>query len=169
MTDATVIDRDDAVAEAITSGRSLRLVRKEFALTEAELDAILERLWPLSTEARLRTIKHDIACLQRLIEKFLEKAMAGDVNSGVLCVRAWERKAAMLGLDAVQRIDLQVIKPPEHKSGHERIKDAINQMWDRLPPAEKAVRNRLNEMTAEQALELLGPPQQVHVDHIGDA
>ena len=102
MTDAAVEARDEQVAEAITSGRSLRLVRKEFSLTEGELDAILERLWPVSTEARIRMIKHDVGCLQRLIEKFYEKALAGDVNSGVLCVRAWERKAAMLGLDAVQ-------------------------------------------------------------------
>lgn len=167
MTDAAAIEERDAQVEAaITDGKSLRLVKRQFSLTEAELDGILERLWPLSTEARLRTIKHDVACLQRLIEKFYEKALAGDVNSGVLCVRAWERKAAMLGLDAAQRIDLQVIRAPEHKSSHEKIKEAINQMWDRLSPAEKAVRNRLDEMTAEQALELLGPPQQAHIDHI---
>lgn len=131
MTDAAIEERNEQVAEAITSGRSLRLVRKEFSLTETELDAILERLWPLSTEARIRRIKHDVACLQRLIEKFFEKALAGDVNSGVLCVRAWERKAALLGLDAVQRIDLQVINPPQQATRYERITEAVERLTGR--------------------------------------
>jgi hypothetical protein len=38
MTDA--VERDEAVAEAITSGRSLRLVKRDFSLTETELDAM---------------------------------------------------------------------------------------------------------------------------------
>jgi hypothetical protein len=126
MSDTAAIgERDEAVAEAITSGRSLRLVRKEFSLTEAELDAVLERLWPVSTEARIRMIKHDVGCLQRLIEKFYEKALGGDVNSATLVVKAWERKAALLGLDAVQRIDLQIIRPPDAPSQYDRITAAL--------------------------------------------
>src|SRR5215470_1763076 len=74
MSDTAAIgERDEAVAEAITNGRSLQLVRKEFSLTEAELDAVLERLWPVSTEARIRMIKHDVGCLQRLIEKWARR------------------------------------------------------------------------------------------------
>ena len=121
---AAIEERDEAVAEAITSGRSLRLVRREFSLSEGELDAVLERLWPVSTEARIRMIKHDVGCLQKLIEKFYEKALGGDVNSAAVVVKAWERKAALLGLDAVQRIDLQIIRPPDpaaradHESDH---------------------------------------------------
>src|SRR5215467_15514016 len=122
---AAIEERDEAVAEAITSGRSLRLVRKEFSLTEGELDAVLERLWPVSTEARIRMIKHDVGCLQKLIEKFYEKALGGDVNSAAVVVKAWERKAALLGLDAVQRIDLQIIRPPDAPSQYDRITAAL--------------------------------------------
>jgi hypothetical protein len=128
MTDTTAIEqRDEQVAEAITSGKSLRSVKRQFSLTEAELDGILERLWPVSTEARIRMIKHDVGCLQRLIEKFYEKALSGsgDVNSAAVVVKAWERKAALLGLDAVQRIDLQIINPPQTISRHEKIREAI--------------------------------------------
>jgi hypothetical protein len=155
MTDTAVIERDEAVAEAISSGRSLRLIRKDFSLSERELDGILEKLWPLSTEARIRTIKHDVACLQRLIETLYEKGLNGDVNAAVACIRAFERKATMLGLDASTLIDLHVVKPPEYKSQHERISQVIQAFWDRMTPAEKALRDRLNGMNAEKALELL--------------
>ena len=127
MTDTAIEERDEQVAEAITGGKSLRLVRKQFALTESELDSILERLWPLSHEARLRTIKHDVACLQRLIEKLYEKGLAGDTNAAVACIRAWERKAALLGLDAAQRIDLQVV-PQEAAQGYERIYEVLQEL-----------------------------------------
>jgi len=144
---AAIEERDEAVAEAITNGRSLQLVRKEFSLTEAELDAVLERLWPVSTEARIRMIKHDVGCLQRLIEKFYEKALGGDVNSATLVVKAWERKAALLGLDAVQRIDLQIIRPPDAPSQYDRITAALMSLYgpngrdgaapsDAAPPAD---------------------------------
>jgi len=119
MTDTAVEGRGAAVeaAEAaIADGRSLRLVRRDFSLTDAELSDILEKLCPLSTEARIRTIKHDATCLQRLIEKLYEKGLNGDTNAAVACIRAWERKAALLGLDAVQRIDLQVINPPNTRA-----------------------------------------------------
>src|SRR5262249_18710435 len=106
MTDAAAIgQRDEAVVQALVAGRSVRVVRREFSLTVNELDQALERCFPLDTSARLRQIRGDLSKLERLIEKFYLKALAGDgdVNSAILVVKAWERKAALLGLDAVQR------------------------------------------------------------------
>jgi lambda repressor-like predicted transcriptional regulator len=37
--------RDEVIAEAILSGRSLRSIRKEFSLSTDEIDAVLDRLW----------------------------------------------------------------------------------------------------------------------------
>ena len=42
--------RDEAIAEALTSGCSVRAVRKEFGLSQAELDAALERCWPIDLQ-----------------------------------------------------------------------------------------------------------------------
>src|SRR5215471_3335560 len=128
MTDAVAIEqRDDAIVGALVAGRSVRVVQREFGLTVVELDQALERCFPLDTAARLRTIRADLGKLDRLIEKFYLKAIAGDgdVNSAALVVKAWERKAELLGLDAVQRIDLQIINPPQQVSHHERLREAI--------------------------------------------
>ena len=80
MTDA-VLDRDEAIVEALISGQSVRTVQREFSLTVAELDQALERCFPLDTAARLRTIRGDLSRLDKLIETFYRKAIAGDVNS----------------------------------------------------------------------------------------
>jgi hypothetical protein len=68
-----------------------------------------------------------------LIEKFYLKAIAGDgdVHSGLLTVKAWERKAELLGLDAVQRIDLQIINPPREVPRHEKIAEVIMRLTGR--------------------------------------
>src|SRR5215471_2177353 len=52
--------RDEAIAEALTAGQSLRAVRREFGISTAELDGALERLWPIDAVARLRMIKADL-------------------------------------------------------------------------------------------------------------
>src|SRR5215831_2300904 len=124
---AGIEQRDEAIVGALVAGRSVRVVQREFSLTVIELDQALERCFPLDTAARLRTIRADLGKLDRLIEKFYLKAIAGDgdVNSAALVVKAWERKAELLGLDAVQRIDLQIINPPQQVPRHERIREAI--------------------------------------------
>ena len=157
-------ERDEQVAEAIVSGRSLRSVRREFSLTEAELDAALERLWPVSTEARIRMIKRDIGCLQRLIEKFYEKALGGCIQSGLLTVRIYERLHSLIGADATRQIDLQIIRPPDAVSSHDKIKAAIMAMVEREQPVRRAAINRLDQLGPERALELLGPLVPLHSD-----
>ena len=81
-------------------------------------------------------IRGDLSRLDRLIEKFYLKAIAGDgdVNSATLVVKAWERKSALLGLDAVQRIDLQIINPPKAPPRHELIREAIERLTGRQLP-----------------------------------
>jgi hypothetical protein len=129
---------DEAIAEAIVSGRSLRAVRKEFGLSQAEIDSALERLWPVDTAARVRMIKRDVGRLDRLIEKFYEKALAGCIQSGLLTVRIYERLHGLVGLDAVQRIDLAITAPPEAPTRHDRIYEAIMRVVEQAPPAQRA-------------------------------
>jgi hypothetical protein len=157
MTDAAIETRDvtEQVATAISAGRSLRLIKRDFSLTETELDQVLEKLWPVSNDARIRMVKHDLGRLERIIEMLFEKSVAGNIDAAGTLIKALDRKSQLLGLDAVRQIDLQIIKPPEYKSSHERIVQAINEFWNRMTPAEKALRERLNGLNAEKALELL--------------
>jgi hypothetical protein len=80
VTDTALEERDEAVAEAITSGRSLRSVRKQFGLSTTELDSALERLWPIDLQSRIRMIKGDLGKLDKLTEVFYEKALAVTCN-----------------------------------------------------------------------------------------
>jgi len=86
---------------------------------------VLERLCPIDTASRIRTIKRDVGRLDRLTQVFYLRALQGDVQSGLLTVRIWERLNELLGLDAVQRIDLQIVQPPEAPQGFEKIRAAI--------------------------------------------
>src|SRR5215813_7631900 len=161
MTDTAAIEqRDEQIVGALVAGRSVRVVQKEFSLTVAELDAALERCFPLDNAARLRMIRGDLSRFDRLIEKFYLKAIAGDgdVNSAALVVKAWERKAGLLGLDAVQRIDLQISNVQQAPPRHERIREAIMRLTEQ-PPARRAVIERIDQLGPEKALEILVPPQ----------
>src|SRR5262249_34140405 len=112
-------ERDEQVAEAIVSGKSLRVVRREFGLSQAEIDSVLERLWPVDTEARIRMIKRDVGRLDRLTQIFYEKALGGCIQSGLLTVRIYERLHSLIGADATRQIDLQIIRPPDAVSSHD--------------------------------------------------
>jgi hypothetical protein len=59
----------------------VRAVKKQFALSDAELDASLQRLWPVDHAARVRMIKRDVCRLDKLTETFYAKALAGVVTS----------------------------------------------------------------------------------------
>ena len=63
MTDTALEERDEAIAEALVAGRSVRSVRKEFNLTLDEIDAIIARTWPVDNRARVRMIMTDLGLL----------------------------------------------------------------------------------------------------------
>src|SRR5262249_55172199 len=119
--------RDEAIAEALTAGRSVRAVRKEFGISTAELDGALERLFPIDIAARLRLIQVDLGKLDRLTQVFYEKALAGCIQSGLLTVRIYERKHELLGMNSAAKIEI-VQAPPEAPTSYERITEVIMQL-----------------------------------------
>src|SRR5262249_37272999 len=135
MVDTAIEQRDEHVAQAIVSGQSLRMVRKEFGLSIAELDAVLERLWPIDAQARLRLIKRDVGRIDRLLEVFFERSLRGDVQSGLLTVRIWERLHELLGMNSAAKIEI-VQAPSEAPTRYEKITEAIMRLTggpDRQP------------------------------------
>jgi hypothetical protein len=125
VNDTAIQERDEAVAEALVAGQSVRVVQKQFGLTTAELDAALERLWPIDSAARVRVIKRDVGRLDKLTEVFYGKALAGDVPSGLLTVKIWERLHELLGLDAAQRVDLQIVSQPAEVPSFEKLHEMV--------------------------------------------
>ena len=65
--------REEAVATALLSGRSVSAVRKEFGLSIDEIDAIIARTWPVTPHARVRQVMLDLGKLDRLISEFYQR------------------------------------------------------------------------------------------------
>jgi len=144
---------DEAIAEALTAGRSLRAVKREFGLSTDEIDAVLERLWPIDLQSRMRMIKSDLGKLDRLTQVFYEKALGGCIQSGLLAVRIWERKHELLGMNAAAKFEV-VTAPPEAPPRHERIREAIMRLTE-----QRAAIERIDQLGPEKALEMLGSAQ----------
>jgi|AmaraimetFIIA100_FD_contig_91_1174033_length_1592_multi_4_in_0_out_0_1 hypothetical protein len=168
MTDTTAIEqrdealpepREEAVATALLSGRSVNAVRKEFGLSINEIDAIIARTWPVTPHARVRQVMLDLGKLDRLISEFYQRSLASEdaisAAYATVAIKAMERKHDLTGMSAASRIDLQVIRPPDQPTRHERIRKAIMDMVNQQPPAEREAHNLVGELGGERALELL--------------
>jgi hypothetical protein len=117
---------DDAVLEQRLAGKSTRAIGRELKLTVGQVDAILDRVLPaVDNPARLRAIALDLHRLDGLLETFYKRAIAGDVNSGTLCVKIIERRAFALGLDAPTKLDVISIQAQKTPTGHQKIFEAI--------------------------------------------
>jgi hypothetical protein len=121
----------------------------------------------VSAADRLRVFREDDAALAELAEKTHERAMADGEHAnaaGHLDLRIRERRAAMWGYDSPQRFDMVLTAQSARPSGHDQMMTTIRSFLDRLPPAQKALRRRLEELTPEEALERLGLPRPVEGD-----
>ena len=126
MAGAELEQRDEQIAEAIEAGRSLRAVRKEFSLSAAELDAALEKLWPIDQQARLRLIKRDIGKLDRLLDVFYAKGLQGDAISAGTAVKIFERLHTLVGLDQQRSsVDLTIAPLQHQETRYEKITAAV--------------------------------------------
>src|SRR5262249_4756862 len=96
------------------------------------------------------------------MQPFYERATKDrDVQAGTLCVKILERRALLLGLDqpTQSRVDVYQVEAQQAPSSYDTIHAAIMGLVEQASPAEKALRKRLEQVSAERALELLGPLQ----------
>ena len=160
MTDSISDDgRDDFILQERLSGRSARSISKELRCTVGEVDASLDRTLPkIDNDARRRHVALDLNRLDELLKVFFARAAEkADAQAGLLVVKILERKAALLGLDSPQKLDIVQVQAQDAPSGRERIKAAIMQMVEREQPVRRAAIRRLDQLGPERALELLGP------------
>jgi hypothetical protein len=129
MNDSVKADeaRDDFILQERLSGRSARSIGKELRCPTSEIDATLDRVLPkIDNAAKLRIIALDIDRLDELLRVFLKRAIEkGDTQSGLLVVKILERKAALLGLDSPQRLDVVQIQTEQEPKRSDKIYAAI--------------------------------------------
>ena len=155
-------DRDGVILEERIAGKSVVVIAEQYECTTSEVDAAIDRRlnFALDNDMRLKAVKLDVARLEGLMQPFYERATKDkDVPSGVLCVKILERRALLLGLDqpTQSRVDVYQVEQRKQPSQYEQIKAAINRMWEQQPPVKRALHERLDQLTPEKALELLGP------------
>jgi hypothetical protein len=78
-----------------------------------------------------------------------------DNAAGHLDLKIRERRAAMWGYDSPVRFDMVQVEEAKRPSSYEMIKAAIYSLRDQASPAERAVRERLEQLGPEKALALL--------------
>jgi len=128
-------DRDEAITEARISGTSTRALAKRYPeMTSRDIEAAVDRRldYELDDRMKLRSVKLDLARIERLFEFFFEMATKGErdvvaVSAGTLCCKLLERKALFTGTEAPlqSRVDVYAVEHERQPSSHEQIKRAI--------------------------------------------
>ena len=129
MSDSPKADdaRDDFILQERLNGRSARSISKELRCTVVDVDASLDRTLPkITNETRRRITALDLDRLDGLIVVFYKRAVEqADAQAGLLVVKILERRAALLGLDSAQKLDIVQVQAQEQPSDHDLIRDAI--------------------------------------------
>jgi len=122
--------REEAVATALLSGRSVNAVRKQFGLSIDEIDGIIARTWPVDQRARVRMIMTDLGRLDQLISEFHRRSLASEDATAAayatVVIRALERKHDIAGMSAATQIDLTITSTPQREpTQYQRITEAL--------------------------------------------
>jgi len=120
-------ERDEGLLEQRLSGHSSRAIAKRFRCDVADVDRAVDALPEITNEFRVRNLKLELERLDRLLQPFWEKAIAGDCAAGTLVVKICERKCELLGINSPIKVDavaLAVAVRPA-VSGTERIYAAL--------------------------------------------
>ena len=115
-------------------------------------------MFEITAADRLRVFREDDEALAELARITHARAIADggkDNAAGHLDLKIRERRAAMWGYDSPVRFDMVQVTESKRPSSYEMIKAAIYSLRDQASPAERAVRERLEQLGPEKALALL--------------
>jgi len=151
-------DIEAAVFAGWEDGKGPQALSREFAIPIRRVEEIIDRCLPaFDARSNLSAFKRELRRLEDLSGKFFALAKRdGSHESGHLFARLNERICAMRGIGSIRMDPLQV-EVAQHPSGHDQIKAAIMRLVEQAPPAQRALRKRLEQLSPEKALELLGP------------
>jgi|SRR5215472_4521529 len=153
-----VNEQDEAVFRAWEAGKGLRALSREFALSLTQIEQILDRMLPaFDAQNQLRAFKREIERLESLSSEFYTIAKRDLCrDSAHLVARLNERICAMRGWSPVNvRMDPLAVQVAEQPSSYDRISEAIMRVVEQAPPAQRALRKRLEQLDPEEALALL--------------
>src|SRR5215831_17232380 len=134
MVEVIPSERDEAIYAAWESGKTLRVLAREFGISPLQIEQAIDRCLPVfSAQTQMRAYKREIQKLEDLGTKYYAKAMQDEIESAHIYARINERYCAMQGWTSVNiRLDpyaaqVQEQAPPRH----ERIRMAIERLTGR--------------------------------------
>src|SRR5262245_357600 len=111
------------------------------------------------TEAdRLRIFREDDEALAELARVTHARAIADDGKdnaAGHLDLKIRERRAARWGYDSPVRYDMVRVTEVERPTSFDRIKAALDRLAEQMPPARRAVLEKVEQLGVEKALAVL--------------
>src|SRR5215472_11527285 len=127
MVEVIPSERDEAIYAAWESGKTLRVLAREFGISPLQVEQAIDRCLPVfSTQTQMRAYKREIQKLEDVGTKYYTKAMQGEIESAHVYARINERNCAMQGWSSVNvRLDPYAAQVKEEPSGHQKIFEAI--------------------------------------------
>jgi hypothetical protein len=125
-------DRERQICDLRVSGKPVAEVCQMLGVTVADINRALDRAAQaaLTPSARVRTIHIEAARMEVLEEAFMAPAKGGDDKAAMVVIRAQERKATLMGLNAPLRTDpvqLAIEAAPQLTST-QKLRDIFNRV-----------------------------------------
>jgi hypothetical protein len=151
-------DIEERVFQGWEQGRGPWALSREFAIPIRRVEEIIDRMLPAcNARNQLFAYKRELRRLEDLSgECFVIAKRDKNPEFTHLFARLNERICAMRGIGNVRMDPLQV-EVAQKPSQHQRIVEAFKRLQEQAPPAVRALRERLDQLSPERALELLGP------------
>jgi hypothetical protein len=136
-------ERDKQIFDLVVEGRTEAEVCRMLGVTVADVHRALD--WAgqvmLSAQNRVRIIAVDAARCERMIQDFLPASHSRDDKAANVILKAQERKATLLGLNAPLRVD--PIALAQEAGPHETSTENLRRIFDEVSGISK--RERLLE------------------------
>lgn len=143
MTDSNVtdlFDREEEIFKARLAGKSVRKIAREFHVDVPQVETIIQRHLP-TVDGRMRSVAFALE-LERLdgyLSVFHSKAMEGDAQAGMICLKIGERFASLWGLDAPSQTKVDLVTSGVEKvevTSTMRIRAALELVAGKTQPDE---------------------------------
>jgi len=123
---AAVFDRDRRAFRLRLAGVSVLRIAEELNCSPAQVeDSLVRMCGGVTPELRARTIRIELERLDELQKAHYKHAMDGGIAATTVLLKIMERRAKMLGLDALPQADPLAGTMAKQETSTERIRRAV--------------------------------------------
>jgi hypothetical protein len=130
-----LIDRDSQIFRLRLAGLSVKKIARQFRLPVEQVEMIVKGMCtPVNLQMKAHGFELELERLDELQAAFYDDALKGDVPAAAITLKILERRAAMLGHDAVRQDPVQLIASAQpQQSSTDRIRAALDRIAGKSP------------------------------------